>query len=326
MTSLFEILTLPITLPLRIVNAVLPKKHPYVPAPPGDKRFANYMDNTRGELLRIYKWRARTLASHCTEVKGIVFLVHGYNEHLARYDHIAEALNAEGYDVFGIDHHGHGLSEGRRAYISNFDHLVEDYEKFIRHLLTNVLTPEERDLPRAILGHSMGGLIAVHVADRNPTMFNTVVLSGPLLMINPAKASPVLTRIAKVLRYVIPHVPVDSIEASAVAADPVVVGRYAKDVLNSKSGIACNTAMELICAVERVEDITRHFRLPFLIVHGQDDALCAVDGSKRFYECAPVSAESKRLVLYPGLGHEAMQEAEWEHVLGDITAWLKVHM
>lgn len=42
----------------------------------------------------------------------LVLLVHGYGEHIGRYQHVAERLVAEGAVVVGPDHRGHGRSAG----------------------------------------------------------------------------------------------------------------------------------------------------------------------------------------------------------------------
>src|ERR671939_185863 len=42
----------------------------------------------------------------------LVVLVHGYGEHIGRYEHVAEALAARGSTVVGPDHVGHGRSAG----------------------------------------------------------------------------------------------------------------------------------------------------------------------------------------------------------------------
>src|ERR1700739_3058080 len=41
---------------------------------------------------------------------GVVVLVHGMGEHMRRYDHVAQALTAQGFVVYGHDHRGHGAS------------------------------------------------------------------------------------------------------------------------------------------------------------------------------------------------------------------------
>lgn len=42
--------------------------------------------------------------------RGIVQIIHGMSEHIARYDHFARFLAGLGYVVFGHDHIGHGKS------------------------------------------------------------------------------------------------------------------------------------------------------------------------------------------------------------------------
>src|ERR1700739_2580575 len=39
---------------------------------------------------------------------GAVVLVHGMGEHMRRYDHVAQALTAQGFVVYGHDHRGPG--------------------------------------------------------------------------------------------------------------------------------------------------------------------------------------------------------------------------
>ncbi|HSQ37126.1 MAG TPA: alpha/beta hydrolase, partial [Acidimicrobiia bacterium] len=56
----------------------------------------------------------------------IVIIVHGYAEHSARYTHVAEILTAAGSVVYAEDHLGHGRSDGERALITDFEHIVDD--------------------------------------------------------------------------------------------------------------------------------------------------------------------------------------------------------
>ena len=79
-----------------------------------------------------------------SQTKCLVFLSHGFSEHLGLYHEIANILGVTildlDYDladtvlvsgdkkmlVFGHDHIGHGESDGDRAYIENVDHYVDD--------------------------------------------------------------------------------------------------------------------------------------------------------------------------------------------------------
>jgi alpha-beta hydrolase superfamily lysophospholipase len=65
-----------------------------------------------GQLGTIYTRTWEVDGAH-----GAVVLVHGYGEHIGRYEHVAEALNDAGWSVHGLDHVGHGHSEGERVMI-----------------------------------------------------------------------------------------------------------------------------------------------------------------------------------------------------------------
>ncbi|MDT5308158.1 MAG: hypothetical protein QOE48_3840, partial [Mycobacterium sp.] len=59
-----------------------------------------------GRKLVGYRWSA----DEGQRDTGVVVLVHGMGEHLRRYDHVARALTAQGFAVYGHDHRGHGAS------------------------------------------------------------------------------------------------------------------------------------------------------------------------------------------------------------------------
>jgi alpha-beta hydrolase superfamily lysophospholipase len=71
------------------------------------------------------------------EPRYLAVIAHGYSEHARRYDHVAEALLADGAAVYALDHHGHGRSEGERA-------LALDVQDFVTDLSTRVRNASER--------------------------------------------------------------------------------------------------------------------------------------------------------------------------------------
>src|SRR3954454_13536255 len=107
----------------------------------------------------------------------LVVLVHGYGEHIGRYDHVAQALVARGSAVVGPDHVGHGRSEGERALVEDFEPVVDD--------LQAVVQDARGDLPVVMVGHSMGGLIATRYAQRHRDDLAGLVLSGPAIGLGP---------------------------------------------------------------------------------------------------------------------------------------------
>ena len=125
--------------------------------------FSSYMVNDTDLWLFTKKWIPK---SSNNIVKGIIFLVHGIGEHIGRYEHVAKRMNENGYLVFGMDHQGHGRSEGDRLFVKSFEHVSDDYLQYIVTVLRSsekMVTVEGgvRDhvvlntLPRYILGHSV---------------------------------------------------------------------------------------------------------------------------------------------------------------------------
>ncbi|KAL2344160.1 hypothetical protein Fmac_005445 [Flemingia macrophylla] len=75
--------------------------------------------------------RGDTIFTQCwtpvsTDIRGLVLIMHGLNEHSGRYSGFAKQLNANGYKVYGMDWIGHGGSDGLHAYVHSLDDAVSD--------------------------------------------------------------------------------------------------------------------------------------------------------------------------------------------------------
>ena len=66
-----------------------------------------YFDSAHGEGVKIY-YRKQKVANP----RGAVVLAHGVSEHSGRYDYVAKRLLDAGYNVYRVDHRGHGKSAG----------------------------------------------------------------------------------------------------------------------------------------------------------------------------------------------------------------------
>ena len=58
----------------------------------------------KGQMVKGNKWIIDDT------VKKSVVIMHGMNEYSFRYNDFAFFLNSNGYDVFALDHLGHGLN------------------------------------------------------------------------------------------------------------------------------------------------------------------------------------------------------------------------
>lgn len=253
-----------------------------------------------------------------TEVSGVVVIAHGAAEHSGRYAHVGARLAADGYAAYAVDHRGHGRSDGVRANINRMSEVVADVDQLIRHA-----AKQHEGKPVFLLGHSMGGLVALDYVTSPETTVDLagLILSGPL--VESDVGSRALRMVGKVLSAVAPNVGVLELDATAVSRDPKVVAAYDADPLVYRKKVRARTGGEMMTAMDRVKARMGEVRLPVLVMHGTEDRLTAPASSQIVAD--GVSSPDVTLKMYDGLYHELFNEPEQETVFDDVITWLKVH-
>ncbi len=104
------------------------------------------------------------------------WLTHGHGEHSGRYGNVVNWFVPHGYAVYAFDLRGHGRSPGPRGHIDRWDVLREDLKAFLMLVQGQALGQ-----PVFLIGHSMGGLIALEYVLHYPEGLAGVVVSGPVL-------------------------------------------------------------------------------------------------------------------------------------------------
>jgi alpha-beta hydrolase superfamily lysophospholipase len=253
-----------------------------------------------------------------TEPTGVVILCHGYAEHARRYDHVAQRFGEGGLITYALDHRGHGRSGGKRVYLKNMSEYTDDF-----HHLVGIATAAHPELKRIVLGHSMGGGIVFAYGVEHPDDYSAMVLSGPAVFAQDA-VSPVMITVAKVVGSLLPGLPVEDLPADAVSRDPEVVAAYEADPLVFHGKLPAGIAKALIGVGETMPQRAASLTAPLLVVHGAEDKLIPVEGSRRLLECVgPIDAHLK---VYPELYHEVFNEPEQALVLDDVVSWIEVRL
>ena len=218
----------------------------------------------------------------------IIVLVHGYGEHIGRYDHVAEALRARGSMVVGPDHVGHGQSQGERALVEDFEPVVDDLRAVVREV--------REDLPVVMVGHSMGGLIAVRYAQRYRADLAGLVLSGPAVGLAAVFADWLAA----------PDLPSDPIDVATLSRDPAVGEAYAADPLVWHGGWKRPTLEAFVAADEAIVAGPGFGDLPLLYLHGAEDQLVPVDLARSVIE--RLAGPNSELHVLDGARHEVFNE------------------
>lgn len=131
------------------------------------KRFSS----PSGALLAYHYQRASG------EPRGLLLVSHGMVEHSLRYEPLALAMAARGYNVYAHDHRGHGETTAAEAPLGRFSD-QNGPEKLIDDLkaMRDMAAVDHPGLPVLLLGHSMGGLIALNTAAGHPHAFQGVAI------------------------------------------------------------------------------------------------------------------------------------------------------
>src|SRR3954466_1188351 len=245
--------------------------------------------------------------------RATVVLAHGASEHGGRYAWTGEELARRGYAVYAIDHRGHGRSAGDRAVVDRMRNAVEDL-----HTLVERAARAHPGRPLVLLGHSMGGAVALAYTAEHEDALDALVLSGPLAVLEPA--SPAQRIVGRVLSAVAPSLGVVAIDSTAVSRDPQVVTDYDDDPLNYHGKLPARTVAELSQAIEGFPEAVTRFRLPLLVMHGTADRLVPIAGGEMVAERA--GSEDKTFKRYDGLFHEILNEPERQQVVNDMADWL----
>ncbi|MFE3289548.1 alpha/beta hydrolase [Rhodococcus sp. NPDC059234] len=246
---------------------------------------------------------------------AVLVLAHGFGEHARRYDHVVERLVGLGLVVYAPDHRGHGRSGGKRVELKAWTDFTDDL-----HQLVGIATTERPGLDLYLLGHSMGGAIALSYALDHQDLLAGLILSGPAVDVTTGVPG-VVVGVGKVVGRFLPSLPVQSLDADLVSRDPEVVAAYKADPLVHHGKVPAGIARGLIVNAESLPDRLPTLRIPLLLLHGSEDGLVNVNGSRMI--AATVASDDLTYTEYPGLYHEVFNEPEREQVLDDLVAWLR---
>ncbi|MGD9527871.1 alpha/beta hydrolase [Pseudonocardia sp.] len=250
------------------------------------------------------------------EPTAILLVAHGLGEHSGRYRTVVDTLLPDGWAVYGLDHRGHGRSGGPRAHIEDYDHWLADFDTFRKAVVAR-----HPGLPVFLLGHSMGGQIALAYALDHQDDLAGLVLSAPALANTsvPRPLQQVLKGVARVAPTLRPKV----LDLDKISKDPEIVAGYHADPYVFHGNATLGLAAALLRRFEDLPDRARELRLPVLIMHGTEDALTDPAGSRRLE--ATCGSPDRTVRYYDGLWHEIFHEPERERPLGDLRGWLAAH-
>jgi alpha-beta hydrolase superfamily lysophospholipase len=260
-----------------------------------------------GTPLRVREW------STAAEPWAAMLLVHGLGEHSGRYEDLGARLSREAVLVRAFDQRGFGASGGRRAYVDRWAEYGDDVADRLADLRSAA-----PNLPLALYGHSLGGLIVLDALVRGVVQPDLVVLSAPAV----DSTIPAWRRVgARAFGRLVPKLSVrNGLPGAGLARDPAVAAEAAADPLNlSRSTVGLGAeSFAAQRSLARTLASLDHLPAPTYVLHGSEDPIVPAAATARLERFPEVTR-----VVHPGLRHESHHEPEADAVMDAMVSWLR---
>ncbi len=256
-------------------------------------------------------WRGQT------PVQATLAVVHGLGSHSGHFDNLVRYIVPHGYQVYGFDLRGHGRSQGQRGYINSWAEFREDLRGFL-HLMET----QKAENPHFLLGHSLGGAIALDYALRFPDRLQGIIVTA--LPAGKVGINPIKMALGQILSKIWPRFSLNTgIEQTAGSRDPEVVAALCQDPLRHYKGTA-RLVTEYNAASTWIQTHAAELYIPLLMLHGGDDRIALPEGSEVFFQ--KVRCHDKERREYVGAYHDLYNDINHQEVISDIGNWLDLHL
>jgi acylglycerol lipase len=258
-----------------------------------------------GHSLFVRRW-----APVATPPRADVLVLHGYAEHSGRYRELAHSLVPSGIAVTAVDLRGHGRSDGQRGYVRKFEYYHDDARSALGTL--------GRDAPVIVLGHSLGGLLALDWIISDHPLIAGLVLSSPFLELT-NKASSLSRMATRLVAKLTPSMAVKSpLVGLGLSRDKDIVANYTRDPMVF-STINVRWLSEVMHAQDRVRAY-RSLPCPLMFIYGSADQVAAPRASSMLAQ--QINAPRKDILCREGAYHEVLNELDRTHLHSEIGDWI----
>lgn len=278
------------------------------------------------ELRKIDKGIIRGYSWHLDNPDKVVCIVHGIGEYGGRFDRVAEAFRKENIAVLSMDLRGHGGSIEKKGHCAPRNEVLEDVSALLEYA--------EAEYPGKELilyGHSMGGNITLDYRARgrlNDKPCGYIISAPWIRLVRPIPKA--LYVVVKALANVLPQMTISSSVDESILGNPLSVKPYNDNpMVHSKISLRCAVdGFEIGLALEEGthEDNGNAAKIPTLLMHGSDDRICSVEGSRRIAKRLEEKDDDVEYIEWDGLYHEihnGNKVSNGDEVIEKMVQWVK---
>lgn len=245
---------------------------------------------------------------------AVIVIVHGFAEHLARYEYFVQKLNENQIACYRFDNRGHGKSGGLMLHVESYNDYINDAD-----LIVQKAKDEFPNLPLFMFGHSMGGFITAIYGEKFKDRLDGQIFSGAATD-EPPQANTALKTVINICNALFPKMRIKNDLSALISRDIDVVNKYRNDPLVHDKATARFFKQFVIEGMTYLKNNAKEYNYSCLILHGKEDKLVRYNSSENFYN--NISSKDKQIKIYDDLYHEILNEAEKDIVINDILTWI----
>ena len=232
----------------------------------------------------------------------------------------ASSLLAEsGLLVYGLDLAGHGASPGTRGLLTGVDDLVEDGVAVAKHAKEDC----GEDLPLFLVGSSMGGAIALAVANRLPEIVKGVVMLAPMLSLNVGSTARTALGALSCMPLInnMPLIPSSATTPDQQYRDAERRAECENDTMTYKGNMRPQSANTCVAFTDYIQTTFEKVTVPFLCMIAEEDVV--VDNSQTKTLMEKALSTDKTLKSYAALHGLLCEPAPLLGIIeSDLIEWL----
>lgn len=251
----------------------------------------------------------------------LVFL-HGLGAHTGWFIDFGNELNARGLTVFMNDHRGFGRSEGPRGHTRDATVYPRDIAAFLAEVQRR-----RPGAPLFLLGHSMGGIFAVHTAVADAKDGRGAVRG--LILVNPWIKDVVKVRLTQVVPGLVSGMLGSD---TLLVLPPNIAGMTddprATEMLNADTYWVRNQTRSFLYQVSRMRlalsGLAPRLRLPVLVIQTEGDTTLSQPATRAFFD--RIGSADKTYKTYPRLAHDFEFDRDRSALDDDLADWILRHV